>query len=146
MKPTRKVNRESRINLLQKVLPEVKRKCDNGDFRRKHGESVQKYLDDNGIRDTSCLTAILKLGIIYKDNFSLMRWKQNIPITRILCVKILDKAYEVKLGYVNNRALKEKGATSILKKPNSKIKIIQQEIKNDLPKVGIIRRFLRWLY
>jgi hypothetical protein len=148
--------RMQRANRLFSVLQKIKEKCDNGDFYGK-GKTITQYLCDNRFSNTTYLTALRGLGIIYRDDNNVQRWKNNIPVTKKLTITIMEKSTQITKAQEHRRLKKVIVKKQVIPqkpqpkqrggaKPNSVRKIKQHEIKNYLPKVGLIRRFLRWLY
>jgi hypothetical protein len=150
MRETNEV-RMQRANRLCSVMQKVKEKCDNGDFYGK-GETIKHYLYNNRFTNTCYLTALKELGLTYRDENNIPRWKKNVPVTKRLALTIMEKTTEISNRH-NNRKPKKQVITQTQqlkqrggKRPNAGRKTKQQEIKNYLPQVGLIRKFLRWLY
>ena len=151
--------KKQKATRLYEVLVDLKEKCDNGNFRR-NNETIRAFLHNNGFTNSKYSTAMFGLNILYRDDFYITRWKENIPVTKKLATTIINKTSEMDAKYTKLRKLK--GYYNV--KPKVKAPIFDKRIVNggnstklkgidrrkkefkDIPKVGLIRRFLRWLY
>ena len=143
--------KKQKATRLHEVLVDLKNKCDNGDFRH-NNENVRDFFYKNGFTNSGYLTSMNKLNILYRDDFSCNRWKENIPVSLKLAHTIMNKSSELysKTRKKNQqmRMIENKTTTKMKKqKPTTtKVNNTQTILSYNIPKVGLIRRFLRWLY
>ena len=120
----------------KKLLPELKEEFDN-----KNISSVFSLMRNKKISNTWG-TFLKKNNIIYKNELGYWKWNDKIPVSSKLIQSFRDLKKEQNLIY---RSIKEKKQPTLFDKPKTrKVKI---EFK-DKPKeqIGLIRKFLRWIY
>lgn len=160
MKLTTEQKRKKALRLYE-VLLTVKEKCDNGDFIR-NKESVRDFLYNQNFKNSNYLTALNRLNILYTDDFLFVRWKENIPVSEKLSLTVLNKASEIYKEYVNKRKKRteiqqvkpkkitlpivDKNKIEKFSKGSKRVGAGRKPLQKNLQKVGLIRRFLRWIY
>lgn len=138
--------KKEKTTRLYNVLLSIKEKCDNGDFRN-NNENINSFFYENGFKNTAYLTAMNNLKILYKDDFMCNRWKENIPVTVRLTNTIIKKASELNSTQRRTNSKTHQGNIHENKKTTTKkVNNTQTILSYNIPKVGLIRRFLRWLY
>jgi len=157
MKLTAEQKKQRALNLYE-VLLTVKEKCDNGDFNnRKY--SVRIFLNNNGFKGGIYATAINNLNITYYDEFYIQRWKENIPVSHKLVTTIFKEVFRLRDSYEKNSAkmkqvnpekitlpIVDKTKIEKFSKGGKRVGAGRKPLNKNLQKVGLIRRFIRWVY
>jgi hypothetical protein len=157
MKLTAEQKKQRALNLYE-VLLTVKEKCDNGDFNNRKN-SVRIFLNNNGFKGGIYATAINNLNITYYDEFYIQRWKENIPVSHKLVSTIFKEVFRLRDAYQNNSAkikqvkpvklalpIVDKTKIEKFSKGSKRVGAGRKPLQKNLQKVGLIRRFLRWIY
>jgi len=146
--------KQKQIDNFYFLLQELKDNCDNGQFIPKSGNSLTNFFVSHHIAPYYG-TVMVQLGVLYKDENKVYRWKSNIPVSKNLCVTIFN-ACGMRRGY-NTSAPRLKVNPNIKqvidKRKNNGGKStktngvdMRKKEYRDIPKVGLIRTFLRWIY
>lgn len=103
----------------------------------------------------SCRTSktLIDYNVIIKHGstkYTYYTWNDKIPVTMLLAKKVLITNNKVKNSYLNNKPstlVKKKGGARIgAGRPKAIVtKLVKKEVTNT-KQVGLIRKFLRWIY
>ena len=116
---------------------------------------VNNYLNENNITNLNLMVSKLRIGtrvttflkkknILYKNEFGFYKWNDKIPVS----VKIVDSYRKWQLVQ-NTKYRDEKNKVVIDSKKVIKVqpKLIREIYKNtNTQEIGLIRKFLKWIY
>jgi competence CoiA-like predicted nuclease len=121
----------------EKYLPQIKLLIDSGNLTQ-----IYNVFKEYGITN-SWITFLKKTNVIYKDQNGFYKWNEKIPVTKKLIEAFRNYKFEVNQEYrIKTKPIKTNLFTEIKKDPvkrNTKQKSVPQEI-------GLIRRFIKWIY
>jgi hypothetical protein len=135
-----KTTSKKTIEKYEAALHLLKQAIQNGDIENGKNSVTNIVLTHKLGKSTS--TALKKLGIIsgYRHN---VLWNDKIPVTFMLAKKVALTSNEL-----NSKGSKVR-VTKMRTKQKEAVRISNKDVSythNYRPKVGLIRRFLRWIY
>lgn len=108
-------------------------------MKRKNGADNISFLISKHRISKVAIYALLNLGAVYKEN-GCYYWNKKIPVSKTLIESTLDEVNRMHNKY---NQVKQKPKRKYVRKPKQESEI--QVVFSD-KKVGLIRRFLRWIY
>ena len=155
----RKGARKGTVNKYLKVFNEIKNRCDN-EIEFSLNGVTREYRASN-----SLCTFLTKNNIIYKNEYNNYSWNEKIPVTKKLIMAYMDYTYEINknitlrrdkqtklpftdLQYFDNKEEKTTVIYQNKEKEFTKNNPIKQNTKQkpEPQEIGLIRRFIRWIY
>jgi hypothetical protein len=89
-------------------------------------------------------TFLIKNNVLFKNENGFYKWNEKIPISIKLISKFRIFAYEANCKCrEKNKFVKPKEKTIVNYKPKLKTPIVKN---NNEPEIGLIRKFLKWIY
>jgi hypothetical protein len=132
-----KYTKQSTSVKYKKYLPEIKRLIDEGNLTNLIDVFKSYNISSHWI-------AFLKeKNILYKDKNNFYRWNEKVPVSSRLIQSFRDFNFEMN----QKNALKKNTTTpdlfsKVKKEPVKRIR--KQKIESE--KIGLIRRFIKWIY
>jgi hypothetical protein len=106
-------------------------------------KSLSLYSKKYGINNF-ITTFLIKNNVLFKNENGFYKWNEKIPISIKLISKFRIFAYEANLKCRGkNKFVKPKEKTIVNYKPKLKTPIVKN---NNEEQIGIIRKFLKWIY
>jgi competence CoiA-like predicted nuclease len=121
----------------EKYLPIIKMEIDSQDLK-----SINAIFKGYGISN-SWVTFLKKSNVIYKDSNDFYRWSEKIPVSKKLIEAFRNYKFETNQEYrLKIKPIETNLFTEIKKDPIKRIR--KQKVESE--KMGLIRRFIKWIY
>lgn len=132
-----KYTKQSTSVKYKKYLPEIKRLIDDGNLTN----LIDVFRSYN--ISSHWISFLKEKNILYKDQNKFYRWSEKVPISNKLIQSFRDFNFEMN----QKNALKKNTTTpdlfsGVKKEPVKRIR--KQKIESE--KIGLIRRFIKWIY
>jgi hypothetical protein len=118
----------------EKYLPHIKLVIDSGNLTK-----IYNVFKEYGITN-SWITFLKKTNVIYKDQNGFYRWDEKTPVTKKLIEDFRNYKFDINQEY----RIKIKPIETNLFTEIKKVRKPKQKTKPE--KVGLIRRFIKWIY
>ena len=121
----------------EKYLPIIKMEIDSQDLK-----SINAIFKGYGISN-SWVTFLKKSNVIYKDSNDFYRWSEKIPVSKKLIEAFRNYKFETNQEYrLKIKPIETNLFTEIKKDPVKR----NRKQKPEPQKLGLIRRFIKWIY
>jgi hypothetical protein len=121
----------------EKYLPIIKMEIDSQDLK-----SINAIFKGYGISN-SWVTFLKRSNVIYKDSNDFYRWSEKIPVSKKLIEAFRNYKFETNQEYrLKIKPIETNLFTEIKKDPIKRIR--KQKVESE--KMGLIRRFIKWIY
>lgn len=121
----------------EKYLPIIKMEINSQDLK-----SINALFKGYGMSN-SWITFLKRTNVVYKDSNDFYRWSEKIPVSKKLIEAFRNYKFKCNQEYRLKRKPIEANLFTEIKKDPIK-RIIKQKVESE--KMGLIRRFIKWIY
>lgn len=126
------------------ALKVAKSEIESNDFTLKQWESRFKICDRT-------MTTLKNLGVVKNLSYgksTIYEWNNKIPVSILLAKKVILENRRLQSGYKKNMTLNKskKQVVKPITKPIAKQVVKPIQVAKKVSDVGLIRKFLRWIY
>ena len=126
------------------ALKVAKSEIESNDFTLKQWESRFKICDRT-------MTTLKNLGVVKNLSYgksTIYEWNNKIPVSILLAKKVILENRRLQSGYKKNMTLNKskKQVVKPITKPTVKQVVKPIQVAKKVSDVGLIRKFLRWIY